>query len=183
MSINYIGQTAQNSNPIDDFVSNVTRRVDANADGNLSSAEFSAFLKQFLGSAGSFADLATSSLAPETPTTPASPTTPATAPLAARTPIGTMAGFDTTKLGNLSHTTLKYEIGRILQFHPNTAEGLRAALPEIQQIVPGVRIAGEDKLDFGEYVHPEAGRIGVVDVIQSVKGPQGGVAWQWAPVE
>jgi hypothetical protein len=79
--------------------------------------------------------------------------------------------------------TLKYQVGRILQQYPNTSQGLRDALAEIQQIAPGVKITGTngDKLDFGSYIDPKAGRIGVVDGLQGAS--IGGRAWQWSPIE
>jgi hypothetical protein len=64
-----------------------------------------------------------------------------------------MGGLDPAKLANLNHKSLKYEVGRILQYHPNTPEGLRAALP----------VRGE--------------RIGIVDVIFAAG--EGGKSWQW----
>jgi len=173
MSTSFMASGIQGTNPIDDFVASVTRRFDANGDGNLSTAEFSGFLTQFLGTLGT--GLPTASGAAASPTGGG----PATN---ARVPVGTLAGFDATKLADPAVTSFKYQIGRILQFYPNTAAGLRDALPEIQQLVPGATIVGDDKLDFGTYADPQAGRIGTVDVIQAVHGDRGGVAWQWAPI-
>ncbi len=175
MSTSFMASGIQGTNPIDDFVASVTRRFDANGDGNLSTAEFSGFLSQFLGTLGTNT-VPTASGAAASPTAGGSATD-------ARAPVGTLAGFDATKLANPAVTSFKYQIGRILQFYPNTAAGLRDALPEIQQLVPGATIAGDDRLDFGNYEDPQAGRIGAVDVIQAVHGDRGGVAWQWLPIE
>ena len=71
--------------------------------------------------------------------------------------------------------------GGFCRYYPNTPTGLKSALPELQQLVPGLAITGSkgDKLDFGSYVSPEGIKVGVIDVIQSAGA--GGTAWQWAP--
>ena len=96
---------------------------------------------------------------------------------------GTLGGYDPVKLANPDHQTTKYQIGRILQYYPNTPQGLRDALPEIQQIAPNVTIKGSsgDKLDFGEYIDKAGIRIGVIDVLQGAAS--GGHHWQWLPIE
>ena len=158
---------------IQEFAKTIAKRFDADGNGQLSMTEFADVMKTLLG--GSSA--------------PTFPNASTTAPSAAattvpdRAPVGALAGFDPIKLANADHTTLKYQVGRILQYHPNTPQGLRDALAEIQKIVPGVKITGSsgDKLDFGNYIDPKAGRIGVIDVLQSAS--LGGRAWQWSPVE
>jgi hypothetical protein len=74
-------------------------------------------------------------------------------------------------------------MGRILQGYANTPAGLREALPEIQQLVPGAKIVGSkgDKVDFGDYVDNRGTRIGVIDLIQAAG--EGGKAWTWQPAE
>lgn len=152
------------------LASSLMKTVDANHDGQLTLSEFSSFLQRML----------------EAP----SPTLPTTASrvvgnsaTTGRTPVDSMREFGSPqKLADLSHQTLKYRVGRVLQYYPHTPEGLRAALPELQEIVPGLTIASGkgDKLDFGDYVDPKSGRIGVVDVIRAAGA--GGQAWQWLPV-
>jgi len=151
-----------------DLAGQLTKRFDTDKDGKLSTTEFTSLLSQLLGTLGA-------STAATFPSAAASPTA---SPLKSSEKIGLMNGFDPAKLANLSHKTLKYEVGRILQYYPNTPEGLRAALPEIQQIVPEVKIsAGKgDKLDFGEFRF-EGERIGIVDVIFAAG--EGGKSWQW----
>jgi hypothetical protein len=170
--------TIQSSNPIQDLATRITRKLDVDGDGNLSSVEFSGFLTQFLGALQNQpAGKSTS-----TGTSAATAALGALAGAAAdRKAVGTMAGFDMTKL-NSTHDSSKYRIGRILQYYPNTPAGLRDALPEIQQIVPEAKIVGTngDKLDFGSYVDAEGFKLGVIDVL--VAGGAGGTAWQWAPV-
>ena len=94
-----------------------------------------------------------------------------------------MEGFDYFKLRDDTHTSFKYQIGRILQFYPNTPDGLQQALPEIQNLVPGATITGSkgDRIDFGDYVDPKSGKIGVVDVITCAG--LGGRGWAWMPLE
>jgi hypothetical protein len=154
-----------------DLAASITRQLDADKDGKLSVTEFEGFLTDFLG--------ALKQPLTSTGTTAAQPA----AAEAPRSAIGVMAGFDGAKLANSSHDTTKYQIGRILQFYPNTPAGLRDALPEIQQIAPGAKIAGTkgDKLDFGDYVDAKGERIGVIDILQAAG--LGGTAWQWIPVK
>ncbi len=167
----------QSTTVLQDLAKAITSRFDADGNGQLSSDEFSGFLTSFLGSLKSNPLQASGSagLPGSTGTTPAAD--------ADRPNVGVMAGFDARKLADLSHTSTKYQIGRVLQHYPNSPAGLKSALPELQQLVPGLSIAGSkgDLLDFGNYVSPDGTRIGVIDVIQSAG--TGGVAWQWAPVE
>lgn len=154
-----------------DLAATITRQLDADKDGKLSVTEFEGFLTDFLGALKT----------PEAATSGA--TVQPAAAEAPRAAIGRMAGFDGGKLANTAHDSTKYQVGRILQFYPNTPAGLRDALPEIQQIAPGATIAGSkgDKLDFGDYVDGRGERIGVIDIIQAAG--LGGTAWQWIPVK
>ena len=92
-----------------------------------------------------------------------------------------MWAFDSGKLADTSHRSVKYEVARVLQFYPHTPEGLQAALPEIQALFPTVTIKGSkgDTLDFGDYVS-NGERIGSIDVIFAAG--EGGRSWQWNPV-
>ena len=165
----------QSSNPIQDLATRITKKLDVDGDGNLSSVEFSSFLTQFLGALQSQPQngSATSALNQALTNTASA--------AADRKAVGTMAGFDPIKM-NSTHDSTKYRVGRILQYYPNTPAGLRDALPELQQVIPGVKIAGSngDKLDFGSYVDAKGVKIGVIDVLQAAGA--GGTAWQWAPV-
>ncbi len=160
---------------IQDLAKTITSRYDADGDGRLSSDEFSGFLSSFLGS------LQNNPLTSSNSALSSTNATTATAAAADRPKVGTMAGFDAAKLANTLHTSPKYQIGRVLQYYPNTPAGLKSALPELQQLVPGLAITGSkgDKLDFGSYISPEGIQVGVIDVIQSAGA--GGTAWQWAP--
>ena len=164
----------QSTDSIQDLAARITKKLDADGDGSLSSAEFSSFLTQFLGTVQNL---------PQSADT-ASAATMATqgSAAASRSVVGTMAGFDRGKLADTTHESMKYTIGRILQYYPNTPAGLRDALPEIQQLVPGASIVGGsgDKLDFGSYVDSKGQATGVIDVLEAAGS--GGRAWQWAPV-
>jgi len=158
----------------------VIQRFDSNRNGSLSSDEFATFLTQLVSSL-------------TTPQNPAATATRATdlstlfpgktTPPASRSRVGDMAGFDARKLGDETHDSFKYQVGRILQYYPNTVAGLKEALPEIQKLVPGATIIGThgDRIDFGDFADPESGRIGIIDVL--VGAAQGGRAWAWQPVE
>jgi hypothetical protein len=165
----------QSTAAVQDLAKTITSRFDADGDGRLSTDEFSGFLSSFLGS------LQTNPLTSAAAGLASSPS--ATAVTAAtRTPVGVLGGFDAGKMADLTHATTKYQVGRVLQFYPNTPQGLKNALPELQQLFPDVTIAGSkgDCLDFGNYVAPDGTRIGMIDVIQSAG--TGGIAWQWSPV-
>jgi len=165
----------QASTVIQDLAKAITSRYDTDANGSLSADEFSGFLSSFLGS-----------MKNNPLTAAASATSTATSPVVSattteRAKVGTMAGFDATKLADLSRTSPKYQVGRILQHYPNTPAGLKDALPELKELVPGISIAGSkgDRLDFGGFTFADGTKLGVIDVIQSAG--TGGTAWQWAP--
>lgn len=159
---------------IEDFAKAIGKRFDKDGNGQLSMTEFADVMKTLLGGAAAPTFPPASAVATPTPTTPA--------PTVDRPQVGSMAGFDPTKLADESRTTTKYQIGRILQYYPNTPQGLKDALPEIQRLVPGAKITGTngDKLDFGAYTDASGTRIGVIDVLQGASA--GGRAWQWLPV-
>jgi hypothetical protein len=158
MSSNAITPT---TNPLTEMVANLTRRYDTDGDSKLSTDEFGSFLSDLLSGAGGQGN---STFAAGTAAT-----------------LGTLEGFDPAKLGNPSHMTMKYQVGRILQQYPNTPQGLRDALPTLQSLAPGVTISGTagDKLDFGTFVDGDNNRLGIIDVLRGAHA--GGQAWQWSP--
>src|SRR3954470_3438329 len=91
-------------NPIQELAARITKKLDVDGDGNLSTVEFSNFLTQFLGAL-------TQPLGTGSSTTETSSST--SGPAADRKAVGTMAGFDSGKLANTSHDSSKYTIGRI----------------------------------------------------------------------
>jgi hypothetical protein len=183
--------TIPSVNPMTELAKNLVQRFDANKDGSLTTDEFASFLTSLLGrmtvSAAAAASATPAAGAAKASATAAATTTTSTKgtsrPPTTRVRQGAMLGFDEGKLGNATHTSFKYQVGRILQYYPNTPEGLQQALAEIRQLVPGARIVGThgDKIDFGDYEDSRSGRIGVVDVL--VGAGDGGRGWAWQPVE
>lgn len=167
-------------NPANELAKSLIQRYDTNKDGSLNADEFTAFLSGLLGSVKSPSQAKPG--ATGTVVT-ASPTEVFSGAVTPRVRVGALEGFDEAKLSNDSHRTFKYQIGRILQYYPATPEGLRQALPEIQQLVPDATITGThgDRIDFGSYEDPKSGRIGVVDVL--VGAATGGRSWAWQPEE
>jgi hypothetical protein len=155
-----------------DLAATITRHLDADNDGKLSTKEFEGFLTQFLGVLQQDNAQLTAKTAPLF-----------SLDVVEKQKVGTLAGFDATKLANTAHDTTKYQVGRILQYYPNTPAGLKDALPDIQKIAPNATIAGTkgDKIDFGDYKDKSGQLIGLVDVLQAAG--LGGTAWQWQPVE
>ena len=176
-----MSNTSINGLSVSELAASLTQKLDADRDGRISNTEFTGFLTQFLGAlkTGTASSQAMTSLSALTGgTSSLTGWTHATA----RTKMGTLAGYDSTKLANENHRSAKYEIGRILQYYPNTPDGLKAALPEIQQLAPNARIVGSkgDKIDFGGWVDGRGEAIGVIDVLEAAG--LGGRAWQWLPV-
>lgn len=83
---------------------------------------------------------------------------------------GTLPGWDANKLSDPNHQTPKYVVGRILSNYPDTPDGLKAAVPDIQQAYPGSTLVGDDKLNIPG--------VGTVDVGVSF-GSGGGKGWAW----
>jgi len=155
-----------NSTSIDNvssLASTIFKRVDANADGKLSGAEFQSFLQDLLGKVG------TSGLGSAATSVS---TRPATADARAYQP---MLGFDYVKLNTLTHTTPKYVFARATQ-DVNLAWDRLSRSAGLQQIVdvvkqngyPNATVTGKDSIDFGD-------GNGSIDVLTS----EG--AWWWGP--
>jgi hypothetical protein len=90
-----------------------------------------------------------------------------------------LGGYDPAKLADLNHQTPKYAVGRILSNFPDTPEGLRQALPDLQRAYPGVEIIGVGgKLDFRNATDPNIRALGIVDVGKAF-GAGGGQGYQW----
>jgi hypothetical protein len=174
-----------------DLANTILNSFDKDQDGSLSKTEFASFLTQLVSglktnstssessesSESSSATAATTGMSTLFATVTSSVTSDDT-----REVVGSMMGFDGTKLADTTHDNLKYEVGRILQYYPNTPAGLQSALAEIQELVPGATITGTngDKIDFGDYTE-DGETIGTVDVI--IGAGSGGVGWAWNPVD
>jgi hypothetical protein len=155
-----------NSTSVDNvssLASAIFKRVDTNADGKLSGAEFQSFLQDLLGKVG------TSGLG--SAATAVSPR-PATAETRTYQP---MLGFDYVKLNTLTHTTPKYVFARATQ-DVNLAWDRLSRSAGLQQIVdvvkqngyPNAAVTGKDSIDFGDGNGP-------IDVLTS----EG--SWWWGP--
>ena len=155
-----------NSTSVDNvssLASAIFKRVDTNADGKLSGAEFQSFLQDLLGKVG------TSGLGSAAT---AVATRPATADARTYQP---MLGFDYTKLNTPTHTTPKYVFARATQ-DVNLAWDRLSRSAGLQQIVdlvkqngyPNAAVTGKDSIDFGDGNGP-------IDVLTS----EG--SWWWGP--
>jgi hypothetical protein len=79
-----------------------------------------------------------------------------------------MPGWDQTKWADPAHQSPKYVVGRILSQYPQTTDGLKQAMGEIQKAYPGAQQTGEDTLSI-------PGVSTSVDVVKA-----GGGFW-WGP--
>lgn len=112
---------------------------------------------------------------PNNPTPPPPPNSGTTAPPryeAGRT-YNSMAGWDDTKLNDLSHQTAKYDFARAMQTLGGSAGSYRGHLGTIASFLngrgyPNAKAVGDDKIDFGDGYGP-------IDVIT------GGGEWWWGP--
>jgi hypothetical protein len=80
------------------------------------------------------------------------------------------AGYDPAKWADTTHTTTKYEVGRILSKYPKTSAGIQQAMAEITAKYPGATFNGRDTLSG------LPGTQGPVDVLTS------GGEWWWNDV-
>ncbi len=139
------------ANLLDRFARTLMTSLDGNLDGQLSRTEFTSCL-------ASLTD------------------TPRTAG-----PIPFMAGFDDAKLGNTSHTTLKYLFGRVAQRYSLASVRDKASAESLLlQMRPALEAAGitvldvsRDKIQFRD----DQGETFWVDVIRGASA--GDPAFQW----
>jgi hypothetical protein len=145
----------KNTGDLTQLVGELTRRVDSNGDGQVSTTEFSQFLTQLIGQQPQPKAIGLNGDVPSAK--------PAALPPA-------LPGWDAAKWADTTHVTPKYVIGRILANFPPTPQGLKDALPEIQRALPGTNLVGDDKLNIPG--------VGAVDVGLSFSAG-GGVGWWW----
>ena len=85
-------------------------------------------------------------------------------------------GFDTSKMNDLSHTTVKYQFARTVQdlglLGAPTTSNLQAVADAFNKSGGKAKVTGDDTIDFGDGFGP-------VDVIFSVGGSD--ARWQWCP--
>jgi hypothetical protein len=144
------------------LIEQIARRVDANGDGSISTSEFSSFLTNLLQS---ISQAAQGTASTSTTSSFTSSTGSSTDPLPPCPP-----GWDSQKWVDPTHTTPKYVVGRILAKYPPTPAGLQAAMPEIQNAMPGTTLDGDDTLNIPN--------VGYIDVGVAF-GAGGGVGWDW----
>lgn len=158
------------SSSVDSFAalaSQIFNRVDSDKDGKVSSNEFQTFLLQMLNKSGtSTADLTSQATAVSSAVSTAT---------AAPKTYQAMAGFDTGKLNDSSHTSAKYVFARATQdVNLGFDRASRSAgLDQIADYVkkngyPDAKVTGDDTIDFGSDV-------GNVDVLT------GSGSWWWGP--
>jgi hypothetical protein len=168
MAINSVSS----SNPLDQLAQALVSRFDANKDGQLTTEEFTSFLSQFLGSAGSaltngHANGVTSGTA--------------TANGLHGTIPPVMRGFDAGKLADLTHTTIKYQFARVAQqYSLESVHDKTSGEALLNSMRDDLTAAGLNILDIkGDSIKikDDAGQEAWIDVIQSCGG--GNPAWQW----
>ena len=116
------------TNLFEQFARTLMTSLDANRDGQLSTTEFTSFLTRF----------ASAGIGTDSPISPAQHAGPS--PL--------MAGFDEAKLGNPSHTTVKYLFGRVAQrYNLLSVRDHASAESLLLQMRPDLEAAGIIVLD------------------------------------
>jgi hypothetical protein len=165
MSINSV----QSNTALDQLARSLATRFDANNDGKLTTDEFTSFLTQFLGSATTAAGAAANG----TRTTASGGFHGTVRPR--------MSGFSTSKLADLSHTTIKYRFARVAQTY--SLEGVHdkaSAEALLNTMRPDLEAAGIKVLDVKkDSIQVQDGSHAPVwyDVIWGANGSS--PAWQW----
>lgn len=162
MAINAVGST----NGVDQLVQQLMKGIDTNRDKQVSTSEFTTFLSKLLTNFSG------------QPTTTSMPgaSRGAFAGVQALVPgsYSAMAGFDTAKINDPNHTTLKYQFARAVQdlglLHAAATENLQRVVDYLNQNGGHATVTGKDTIDFGDGHGP-------VDVIFDVGGAA--AAWQF----
>jgi len=87
------------------------------------------------------------------------------------------AGWDCTKWVNPDVQSPKYVVGRIIAAHPHTPSGLKKAIPQIDLLFPGAKIANK----LGDVALIPC--VGEIDLVVNAHGTEGGTAWAWQVVK
>lgn len=106
---------------------------------------------------------------PNTPDTGTPPPPPPNTPTTPTYNTSQLEGFDTGKLNDPAHTTLKYTFARLASKYPPTAEGLRQLVADPEFAALGIQSLGN-----GNFKLPDGS---IVDAIRGFQ--EGGYAWQW----
>ena len=154
-------------NLIDQFARTLMTSLDINRDGQLSTSEFTTFLTKLAGE-----DLGTDS---------STDPTQHEGPTQLEGPAPLLTGFDFGKLGNPSHTTVKYLFGRVAQRYSLTSVHDKASAEALLlQMRPDLEAAGLNVLDVSRdklQIRDDEGRTVWFDVIRGATA--GDPAFQW----
>src|SRR5262249_4079987 len=140
--INAVSRSTNGASSIDQLVRQIMTTADTNSDGQLSSAEFGAFLTKLIekvspGTLSSASSGVVSLSAPPLDGSPINPTPPtvvvppAAAPSAPKFGYVAMSGFDGTKINDMTHTSAKYTFARAVQDLGISAKDARGKLGPI----------------------------------------------------
>jgi hypothetical protein len=161
------------TNPLDQLARALANQFDANKDGTLTTGEFTSFLTQFLGSANALSTTGSNAVATDAATTATG--------LKGGTVAPTMLGFNSRKLADEGHDTVKYMFGRVAQRYSlesvhdkSTAEALLNTMKD-DLAAEGLDVLAieKDKIKIKD----SAGKEVWLDVINSANTTH--AAWQW----
>lgn len=143
---------------IDALARQLMSQVDANKDGQLSAQEFGTFLTRMLDGASDPSAVPHNHVSPGLTGSEYQP----------------MSGFDTSKLNDTSHTTMKYTFARAVQdlglLQAPTSDNLQAIVDRLAEAGVTATVVSKDKIDFGDGYGP-------IDVIARTGTAE--AQWQW----
>jgi len=171
MAINSVPSVT--ANPLDQLAKALVTKFDANQDGQLTTAEFTSFLSQFLGSSAN-------ALTNGTRTGITDGTATANGLVNGTIP-PPMRGFNAAKLADPNHDTVKYQFGRVAQRYSlesvtdkKSGEALLNSMKDdLKAEGLNVLAVEKDKIKILD----NAGQEAWIDVINSASS--GHPSWQW----
>lgn len=147
------------------------KSADSNSDGSLSSTEFTAFLTRLVGGMTTQTGLGNTG----------SGSTVGGAGTTGGGGGGSLDGWDTGKLNDPSHQTVKYLFGRVaLNYSLAGVSGKAAVESVLNSMRADLEAAGITVLDIsGDKIRvlDDSGQAALVDVVEGATG--GSPAWQW----
>lgn len=168
MAINSV----QPSSPFDQIAKTLVDRFDANKDGQLTTEEFTSFLSNFLSAAAVPAGKAVGLAADALPGNG----------LKLGTVRPTLEGFDSGKLADAGHLTVKYKFARVAQQYSLEGVTSKAAAESLLNTMKSdLTAAGLEVLDVSKdkiKIKDDAGQEAWIDVIRAA-GSGRARAWQW----